>query len=129
MNSKTVDAWHHIVANRDLKKLQDILADDVVFYSPVVYTPQIGKEVTFQYLSAAFHVFFNDSFKYVKEVINNTDAVLEFLVMIDDISVNGVDMIQWNDKGKITAFKVMIRPLKAMNLIHQKMAQILASTK
>jgi len=129
MNSKVVDIWHQIVTNRDLIKLYDILDDNVVFHSPVVHTPQKGKKITLQYLGAAFHVFFDDSFKYINEIINERKAVLEFMIVLDDIIVNGVDMIQWNEEGKITEFKVMIRPLKAINLIHQKMAAMLERNK
>lgn len=129
MNSKMVHIWHQIVTNRDLIKLHDILDDNVVFHSPVVHTPQKGKKITLQYLGAAFHVFIDDSFKYVNEVINERKAVLEFTVKIDGILINGVDMIQWNEEGKITEFKVMIRPLKAINLIHHKMAAMLERNK
>ena len=75
--------------------------------------------------TAAFHVFFNESFRYVREVAASHDAVLEFRVEIDGVSVSGVDMIKRDDEGKIVEFKVMIRPLKAINLIHQKMAATL----
>ncbi len=126
MSNKTLDAWHDIVGHRNLKALHALLDDDVVFHSPVVHTPQRGKAITMQYLSAAFTVFFNDSFQYVRETTDSHDAVLEFNVTIDDILVNGVDMLKWNDQGKITEFKVMIRPLKAIQLIHQKMAAMLA---
>ncbi|MDZ7654173.1 MAG: DUF4440 domain-containing protein [Burkholderiaceae bacterium] len=117
--------WHELVRSRDLRGLAELLADDVVFHSPVVHTPQAGKAVTTQYLAAALRVFFNDSFRYVREVAGERDAVLEFEVDIDGIQVNGVDMIAWNAEGRITSFKVMIRPLKAINLIHQKMAAML----
>jgi hypothetical protein len=90
-----------------------------------VHTPQVGKAVTLQYLSAAFHVFFNQSFRYVRELSEGDDSVLEFQVEIDGIAVNGVDMIKWNAQGQIAQFKVMIRPLKAINLIHQRMAAML----
>ena len=103
-----------------------LLADDVVFYSPIVHTPQVGKPITTQYLAAALHVFGNDTFRYVREVVGEHDAVLEFMVEMEGISVNGVDMIKWNDAGQIVEFKVMLRPLKAVNLIHQKMAAMLA---
>jgi hypothetical protein len=93
----------------------------------VVHTPQVGKAITKKYLAAAFHVFFNESFRYVREVSARRDAVLEFEVELDGIIVNGVDMIAWNEAGKITEFKVMLRPLKAVNLIHQKMAAMLAA--
>jgi hypothetical protein len=127
MTISTIAIWHELVRTRDARGLNALLADDVVFYSPVVHTPQIGKAVTIQYLSAAFHVFFNESFRYVREVIGPRDAVLEFEVEIDGIQVNGVDMLRWDDQGRITEFKVMIRPLKAINLIHQKMAAMLAA--
>jgi hypothetical protein len=127
MTTETLEAWHAIVRTRDLKGLEALLADDVVFHSPVVHTPQIGKTITMQYLSAAFYVFFNESFQYVRETTAANDAVLEFTVDIDGISVNGVDMLKWNDQGKIIEFKVMIRPLKAIHLIQQKMAALLAS--
>lgn len=117
--------WHQIVQDRDLKGLDTLLSDRVVFHSPVVHTPQSGKAVTTQYLAAAFRVFFNESFRYVREVASDHDAVLEFQVEIDGIRVNGVDMITWDATGQIVDFKVMIRPLKAINLIHQKMADLL----
>jgi hypothetical protein len=104
-----------------------LLADDVVFYSPVVHTPQRGKAITTLYLSAAFHIFFGPTFRYVREVVGTHDAVLEFEVEIDGIEVNGVDIIKWNDAGKLVEFKVMLRPLKAINLIHQKMGELLKS--
>lgn len=125
MTHATLTTWHELVKTRNTKGLKDLLADDVVFYSPVVHTPQAGKAVTAQYLSAAFHVFFNETFRYVREVVGPSDAVLEFEVNIDGIAVNGVDMIKWNGEGKIVEFKVMLRPLKAINLIHQKMGVLL----
>jgi hypothetical protein len=118
-------AWHELVRARNPRGLDALLADEVVFHSPVVHTPQAGKAITRQYLAAAFQVFFNESFRYVREVSGPRDAVLEFQVDIDGIAVNGVDMMKWNDAGQLTEFKVMIRPLKAINLIHQKMAAML----
>lgn len=125
MTIPTLDAWHRVVAERNAAGLDSLLADDVVFYSPVVHTPQVGKPITTMYLSAALRVFGNDTFRYVREVAGDHDAVLEFLVEIDGITVNGVDMIRWNEGGQITEFKVMLRPLKAVNLIHEKMAALL----
>ena len=121
----TLSAWHQLVAARNTKGLDALLADGVVFHSPVVHTPQVGKAITTHYLTAAFHVFFNESFRYVREVAGPRGAVLEFQVNIDGVAVNGVDMLKWNDEGKIVEFKVLIRPLKAINLIHQKMAVML----
>jgi ketosteroid isomerase-like protein len=117
--------WHRIVQDRDAAGLDALLADDVVFHSPVVHTPQAGKALTTQYLTAALHVFGNDSFRYVREIAGGHDAVLEFRVEIDGLQVNGVDMLTWDDAGRIVEFKVMIRPLKAMLLIQQKMAAML----
>jgi hypothetical protein len=125
VNPDPIKTWHRIVEKRDIGGLEALLADEAVFHSPVVHTPQVGKLITKKYLAAAFQVFFNDSFRYVRELQGARDAVLEFEVKLDGLTVNGVDMIKWNDAGKITEFKVMLRPLKAVNLIHQKMGEIL----
>jgi hypothetical protein len=127
MNGKALAVWHDIVRNRDASRLNEPLADDVVFYSPVIHTPQVGKQITTMYLAAAMHVLANDSFRYVREVVGETDAMLEFETEIDGITVNGVDMIRWDADGQITEFKVMVRPLKAINLIHEKMAAMLSN--
>ncbi len=122
----TVNVWHKMIESRDIAGLDLLLADDVVFFSPVVHTPQSGKTVTKMYLTAAYSVFLNETFRYVREVVGEHDAILEFVVEIGGISVNGVDMLKWNGDGRITEFKVMIRPLKAVNLIHERMAAMLA---
>jgi hypothetical protein len=121
-SSHTVARWHQVAQARDVRGLETLLADEAVFLSPVVFTPQVGKAITTKYLAAAFQVFFNESFRYVRELIGERDAMLEFEVEIDGIQVNGVDLIKWNDAGQIVEFKVLLRPLKAVNLIHQKMA-------
>ena len=125
MTIPTLSTWHELVQSRNAKGLSALLADGVVFHSPVVHTPQVGKAVTTEYLGAAFHVFFNQTFRYVREVVGARDAVLEFQVTIDGVEVNGVDMLQWDEEGRIVDFKVLVRPLKAINLIHQKMAAML----
>ena len=125
MSIDTLATWHRLVKEHDAKGLDALLDEEAVFHSPVVHRPQIGKAITAKYLGAAFQVFFNDSFRYVRELKSERDAVLEFEVELDGITVNGVDMIKWNDAGKIVEFKVMLRPLKAVNLIHQKMAEML----
>ena len=125
MRISTIVEWHHLIAHRDVRGLDAILADDAVFHSPVVHLPQAGKALTRAYLAAAFSVLGNDSFRYVREVVGERDAVLEFVAEVEGIHVNGVDMIRWNDEGRIVDFKVMLRPLKAVNLIHQKMAAML----
>ena len=117
--------WHEVASARNVAGLDALLADEVVFHSPVVHTPQVGKKITKLYLAAAFQVFFNESFRYVREIVGPRDAALEFQVEIDGIAVNGLDLIKWNDADQIVEFKVMVRPLKAINLIHQKMAALL----
>jgi hypothetical protein len=125
MIEKTVHIWHQVMKNNDVVGLDTLLADNAIFHSPVVHTPQVGKSITKLYLSAAFKVFYNDTFKYVRELMSDKDAILEFEVEIDGILVNGVDMITCNEDSKIVNFKVMIRPLKAVNLIHQKMGEMM----
>jgi hypothetical protein len=111
-------------------ELADLIADDCVFYSPVVYTPQEGKELTMMYLASAGNVFsqkdadpakISKPFAYAKEVIGENTAVLEFETTIDGLYMNGIDMITANEEGKISEFKVMIRPLQAINAIHAQM--------
>ena len=121
MIENTIATWHKILNTKDAAGLDNILADNVVFHSPIVHTPQEGKPITTLYLTAALYVFNNDSFKFLREVISNNNAVLEFSTVIEGITVNGVDMITWGADGRITEFKVMVRPLKAINLIHKIM--------
>lgn len=127
MSEHALEAWHRLVDSRDPSGLSALLADDAVFHSPVVHAPQRGKLLAAGYLEAAFLVFFNSSFRYVREIVGSSDAMLEFETEIDGIMINGVDLIRWNDAGQIVDFKVMLRPLKAINLIHQKMAAMLQS--
>ena len=128
MSNPTLDAWHKMLNERNASALDDVLSDDAVFHSPVVHTPQEGKALTKMYLSAAIMVLGNSSFEYVREVIGESDAILEFTAELNGIIINGVDMIHWNADGKIDDFKVMIRPLKAVNLLHQLMGQMLKQT-
>jgi hypothetical protein len=125
MTEHALQAWHRLVRTQDAGGLDALLAEDAVFYSPVVHTPQRGKQLVKGYLAAAFQVFFNPGFRYVREIVGAMDAVLEFEVEIDGVLVNGVDLIKWNEAGQIVEFKVMLRPLKAINLIQQKMAAML----
>jgi hypothetical protein len=124
--SNTVHRWHEMLDKKDTQALASWLDDDVVFYSPVVHTPQRGKALTKMYLSAAFMVLGNESFRYLREIVGERDAVLEFELEIDGILINGVDMMKWNDEGKVIEFKVMLRPLKAINVVQQKMGELLA---
>ncbi|MCM2356198.1 MAG: nuclear transport factor 2 family protein [Arenimonas sp.] len=121
-----IDRWHELVKTKDLKALDAILADDAVFESPVVHTPQAGKALTLMYLTGALHTLNNETFRYLNEWHGDRSAVLEFACEIEGIAVNGVDIVSWNEAGKITHFKVMIRPLKAINLVHRMMGELLA---
>ena len=120
----TLERWHEILEQRDPDLLDEILAEDCVFWSPVVHTPQQGREITKLYLTGAMHVL-NDGFHYVKEVVTPRHAVLEFVCEIDGININGVDIMTFDSSGKIIEFKVMVRPLKAMNMLHARMRDML----
>ncbi len=129
MIQDTIATWHKLAESKDSAGLDNILADNVVFHSPVVHTPQEGKPITTLYLAAAMHVLNNGAFQYSREVISGNNAVLEFQTVIDGITINGVDMITWGEDGRIIDFKVMIRPLKAINLVHKMMGEMLQKIK
>ena len=122
-----IHRWHEVIESDDLKMLDKIIADDAVFSSPVVFKPMEGKEITMMYLHATGQSFNMEKFKYTKEIHDDMNSVLEFETYIDDISVNGVDMIEWNEDGKICNFKVMIRPFKAVQKVQEKMIEALES--
>lgn len=121
----TLATWHAVVQQRDMALLATLLADDVVFHSPVVHTPQRGKAITLLYLQGAMQVLNTAQFRYVREVAGEHDAVLEFVTEIDGLHVNGIDLLHWNTAGQIDDFKVMVRPLKAIHALHQKMGELL----
>ena len=120
-----IDKWHEVVDKQDHNLLKSILAENVTFYSPVVFTPQKGRDLTLLYLMAAAQVFNNKSFSYTKEIINENHAALEFKLSIDGIEINGIDLITWNEEGMIIEFKVFIRPLQGVKVIHKMMQQML----
>lgn len=136
--------WHSHLKGQFEGGLDALLTDDVIFYSPVVYTPQKGKEITKLYLSAAGQTLGGDDeetptsadpkssgggFRYTKKVLSGHQAVLEFETTMGGKYVNGVDIITCNDEGMITEFRVMLRPLQAVNLVHQQMAAMLEKMK
>lgn len=126
MNSEhPISVWHRLVAARDPSGLEALIDADAVFHSPVVHTPQRGKPLVLMYLSAAFRLLSNPSFRYVREIVGGADAMLEFETEIDGVLVNGVDIIKWNGDGRIVEFKVMLRPLKAINVVRERMAELL----
>ena len=134
-----IDHWHAHLRGEFPGGLDELLHDDCVFLSPIVFTPQRGKELTKLYLSAAGNVLPGESdgagsptaeggggkFRYVKQVLDGNHAVLEFETTVDGIAVNGVDIITCDDDGRIVEFKVMIRPLKAIDKVHANMKAML----
>jgi ketosteroid isomerase-like protein len=116
-----IERWHVAAKAADPAQLDALLADDAIFESPVVHTPQVGKAIVTAYLTAAFEVLNNEHFHYLGEWIGEGSAVLEFATELDGVKINGVDMIWWNAEGRITRFKVMVRPLKAINTVHALM--------
>ncbi|MEP4149003.1 MAG: nuclear transport factor 2 family protein [Halioglobus sp.] len=122
--SNPLDKWHQFVASQNPAVLAEIVDEHCVFLSPVVHSPQRGRDLTIMYLTGAMHVL-QGGFHYQKEVVDSKHAVLEFVCEIDGLTVNGVDIITFNDAGRIIEFKVMVRPLKAINLVHEKMGQML----
>jgi hypothetical protein len=138
MIEETIQRWHKVVSG-DKSVIDDLLDDDVVFFSPVVFTPQKGKEVTKLYLAAAGNTLggggsdgAGDSqgkFRYTKQVLSGNQAVLEFETEMEGKYVNGVDIITCNDEGRITEFRVMIRPLQAIQTVHAQMGRMLAKMK
>ena len=136
MIEKTMENWHLHIKGQLPGGLDELLADDVEFYSPIVFTPQKGKELTKLYLGAAGNTFSEgdkdkapgsdkSDFAYTKEVLCGEHLVLEFESKLDGKYVNGVDIITFNEEGRITEFKVMIRPLQAVNSMHEKMKAML----
>ena len=120
-----LERWHQGLKSNDENFLDEILDDSCVFTSPIVFKPIQGKEMSKLYLMVAGQTFDMKRFKYVRELVDGLDTVLEFETYIDDISVNGVDIIRWNDEGKIIDFKVMIRPLQAIGALQKKMSEAL----
>jgi len=115
--------WYRAVEANDMSDLEDMLTDDATFSSPAVHTPQIGKPIVAKYLRAAMVVLNNPTFRYTGEWFAGNSAVLEFELTIDGIHVNGVDLIAWDDGGRITTFKVMVRPLKGLTTVVERMGR------
>jgi SnoaL-like domain len=126
MSLTALDKWYGYMKSHDRAALWDLLHPDAVFESPVVHTPQRGRDITFKYLSSAEQVLGGPGFKYIGEWRSETGAVLEFETEIDGITINGVDIIGFSHDGRIIHFKVMVRPLKAINLLHRLMGEQLA---
>lgn len=119
-------AWHRYMLDNDPDLLADLIAPDAVFHSPVVHTPQEGKAKVLAYLTAAGHVLGNETFHYTRELVDGPEAMLEFVAELDGITINGIDLIRFDLEGRIVDFKVMVRPLKAINKVWEMMAAQLA---
>ena len=128
MIATCVEEWHELLADRR-DTLDNMFAEDVTFYSPVVFSPQQGRALTEMYVQAAAHVFRGDgpdgSFSYTRQVIGSSVAMLEFETVVDGVHVNGVDVMRCNDKGRIDEFRVFIRPLSAVVAIQEKMNEFM----
>ena len=126
MASSVIERWHQFIGGgHDPAVLDALLDDDAVFYSPAVFTPQEGRQKTAAYLMAAAKMFGDTDFHYVEQWVGDRSAVLEFAATVDGVYVNGIDLITWNDDGRIVSFKVMMRPFKGLQAIMPKMAELL----
>ena len=125
MTPPLIDRWISIVETGRTEDLDALLADDAVFYSPAVFTPQEGKALTSKYLKAAAKLFGDTDFHYVEQWHSERSAILEFVATVNGIHVNGIDMIHWNDDEQIVSFKVMLRPFKGLQAIMPGMAELL----
>jgi SnoaL-like domain len=125
MTPPVIQRWIEIVENGRADELDALLAENAVFFSPVVFTPQEGRAKTAAYLKAAIKVFGDTDFHYLEQWYKDNSAILEFAATIDGVYANGVDMIHWNEHAQIASFKVMLRPLKALQTIMPAMAKLL----
>lgn len=126
-SSPVIDRWLGVIENGQTADLDDMLAEDAIFYSPAVFSPQRGRATAAAYLRAAEHMFAGTGFHYVNTWIDTNSAVLEFAAELDGVTVEGVDILHWNDAGQLTSVKVMIRPFKAVQTVVAKMAELLAA--
>ncbi len=128
MTPLVIQRWIDILHDNRVDEVGSLLADDAVFFSPAVFTPQEGKAKTAMYLNAAAKLFADTDFHYVEQWFGEKSAVLEFAATVDGMYVNGIDMITWNEDDRIVSFKVMIRPFKGLQLVMGKMAELLQPT-
>ena len=128
MTPLVIQRWIDIIDTGRTDELETLLAENAVFYSPAVFAPQEGRATTRAYLSAAVKVLGDSDFRYVGKWFADRSAVLEFVADLDGIHVNGVDVIHWNDDDEIVEFKVMLRPLKALQAVMPAMAELLQNS-
>lgn len=125
MKPDVLAKWHEAVKTHDLTVFEAIVADDAVFESPAIHKPQAGKAMVSMYLRGAMMVLNNGLFRYVEEWVSERSAVLEFVAKVDGLDVNGVDIIRWNGEGRVTGFKVMVRPYKGLTALMAAMKKLL----
>ena len=128
MTHPVIERWLRVIESGAASELDDMLAEDAVFYSPAVFTPQRGRATAAAYLRAAEQMFAGTDCHYVEKWVGDSSAVLHFAAEVDGLSVEGIDMIHWNAEGQITEFKVMIRPFKALQGVIGRMAELLAAS-
>jgi hypothetical protein len=125
MKPDVLTRWHEAITRNDLTVFEEIVADDAIFESPALHKPQRGKAMVSMYLRGALMVLNNGSFRYVEEWVSDRSAVLEFTATVAGFDVNGVDIIRWNDGGRVTGFKVMVRPYKGLTALMAAMKKLL----
>ena len=109
------------VEARDTAAIEALLADDVVFTSPVAFKPYPGKAITAAILRGVMRVF--EDFRYVREIADGPDHALIFEATVDGKKINGCDFLHLNDDGKIDDFVVMVRPLSAATVLAARMGE------
>lgn len=124
---KSIARWHEMLETRDMSILNELLAEEVVFRSPVAFQPYPGKQVVFFILTNVIQVF--ENFTYHREFIseNGNNVVLEFSANVGDKKLKGVDMIQFNEEGQMIDFEVMIRPKSGLEALAVQMGQRMQS--
>jgi hypothetical protein len=127
LHRRVIDAWHHVARSGEFAALDGMIHEDAIFESPVVHTPQRGKAITIKYLTAAVTTLKSPNSEFVGEWSGDKSVIVEFKSEVEGIVINGIDMIDFDENGLITHFKVMVRPLKALNLLHRKMGEMLAA--
>ncbi|MGH1371489.1 MAG: nuclear transport factor 2 family protein [Cellvibrionaceae bacterium] len=121
MNQQTLDTWHKIIFEKDFDLLNDLLAEDVEFHSPTVWAPKKGRDITAYILQMVSGIF--EDFEYHREWIDGGSFALEFSAMVGDKKIKGIDLIRFNEEGKIVHFEVMMRPINGLQLMFEKMTQ------
>jgi ketosteroid isomerase-like protein len=118
--------WHAMVARRDLAALPELLAPDVVFRSPMAHTPYPGAQAASLILGTVINVF--EGFTYHRELASadGLSVVLEFSATVHGKELKGIDMIRFDEQGRMVEFEVMVRPLSGLQALGDEMGKRLA---